>query len=205
MALASLRQSFLNGSLTRLVDSDSTLKSKIVEFVTRGDFGLASGKKPDGAYERIWFKEEVPADKVAFEPGVFLLRKATAELLRKPSLSVTVSADSANGLAAELRQIPQELGLGDTVRWNSRAMGPNAATSGGSTCTTGYCSRRCGTLLRRTPRASPKLSQIARTALGVDTAPQLRGLQDAHRANLSLHRTGNRSLPSTFNQFLSKT
>jgi hypothetical protein len=47
-----LRQSFLNGSLTRLVDPDSILKSKIVEFVTRGDFGLASGKKPDGAYER---------------------------------------------------------------------------------------------------------------------------------------------------------
>jgi hypothetical protein len=43
--LASLRQSFLNGSLTRLVDPDATLKSKIVEFVTRGDFGLASGKK----------------------------------------------------------------------------------------------------------------------------------------------------------------
>jgi Protein of unknown function (DUF499) len=81
--LASLRQSFLNGSLTRLVDPDFTLKSKIVEFVTRGDFGLASGKKPDGAYERIWFKEEVPADEVAFEPGVFLLRKAMAEALRK--------------------------------------------------------------------------------------------------------------------------
>jgi hypothetical protein len=43
--LASLRQSFLNGSLTRLVDPDATLKSKIVEFVTQGDFGLASGKK----------------------------------------------------------------------------------------------------------------------------------------------------------------
>ena len=38
--LQSLRQSFLNGSLTRLVDPDATLKSKIVEFVTQGDFGL---------------------------------------------------------------------------------------------------------------------------------------------------------------------
>src|SRR5262249_51756914 len=78
----SLRQSFLNGSLTRLVDPDFTLKSKVVEFVTRGDFGLASGKKPDGAYERTWFKEEVPPDEVAFEADVFLLRKATAEALR---------------------------------------------------------------------------------------------------------------------------
>jgi hypothetical protein len=40
-----------------------------------------------------------------------------------------------------------------------------------------------------TPRASPKLSQIARTALGLESVPPLRGLQDAHRANLSLHRT----------------
>ena len=47
--LASLRQSFLNGSLTRLVDPDAILKTKIVEFVTRGDFGLASGQKPDGS------------------------------------------------------------------------------------------------------------------------------------------------------------
>src|SRR6185503_7133661 len=54
--LASLRQSFLNGSLTRLVDPDTTLKSRILEFVDRGDFGLASGKKVDGTYERIWFQ-----------------------------------------------------------------------------------------------------------------------------------------------------
>jgi Protein of unknown function (DUF499) len=80
--LQSLRQSFLNGSLTRLVDPDATLKSKIVEFVTQGDFGLASGKKSDGAYERTWFKETLAPDEVAFEAGVFLLRKATAESLR---------------------------------------------------------------------------------------------------------------------------
>ena len=80
--LASLRQSFLNGSLTRLVDPDVTLKSKIVEFVTSGDFGLASGKKTEGAYERMWFQEMVARDEVAFEADVFLLREATAEALR---------------------------------------------------------------------------------------------------------------------------
>ncbi len=184
--LASLRQSFLNGSLTRLVDPDAILKSKLVEFVTRGDFGLASGKKADGSYERMWFQELVAPDEVAFEAGVFLLRKATAEALRagkhatpaptpapeptttpapEPGLtpdpgtaptdstrtlhlvgivppeiwnrlgtkilpklrtgsglkiglefSVTVPADSANGLATELRQILQELGLAEAVR-----------------------------------------------------------------------------------------
>jgi hypothetical protein len=80
--LASLRQSFLNGSLTRLVDPDAILRNKIVEFVGRGDFGLASGRKTDGSYERLWLRELVAPDEVAFEAGVFLLRKATAEPLK---------------------------------------------------------------------------------------------------------------------------
>ena len=80
--LASLRQCFLNGSLTRLVDPDTILKSKIVEFVGRGDFGLASGSKPDGGYERLWFEELIASDEVAFEAGVFLLRKAKAASLK---------------------------------------------------------------------------------------------------------------------------
>ena len=42
--LVSLRQSFLNGSLTRLVDPDAVLCRKIVEFVDKGDFGLGSGR-----------------------------------------------------------------------------------------------------------------------------------------------------------------
>jgi hypothetical protein len=79
--LASLRQSFLNGSLTRLLDPDTTLRGKIVEFVKNGDFGLASSQKPDGTYERVWFRESVTTDEVAFESGVFLLTKAKAQAL----------------------------------------------------------------------------------------------------------------------------
>lgn len=184
--LASLRQSFLNGSLTRLVDPDAALKAKIVEFVGHGDFGLASGRKADGTFERVWFQEPVGGDEVAFESGVFLLRKGIAEALKaggvstpspippsvppaappteaglEPSpeplpamgtrtlrltgavppefwnrlgrrilpklsagkdlrigvdFSVTVSADAAATLEAELRQILQELGLGGSLR-----------------------------------------------------------------------------------------
>jgi hypothetical protein len=182
--LASLRQSFLNGSLTRLLDPDATLKSKTVEFVGRGDFGLASGRKTDGSYERLWFRELVASDEAAFEADVFLLRKATAQALKSgvspiptptpepttitrptpgpessleptpdaarktlrlvgtvppevwnrlgtkilPKLrsgfeltiglefTVTVKADVAGGLATELRQILQELGLGEAMR-----------------------------------------------------------------------------------------
>lgn len=80
--LGSLRQSFLNGSLTRLVDPDATLKNKIVEFVIRGDFGLASSGKLANGYERVWFEEMLPADEVTFDAGVFLLRKETASALK---------------------------------------------------------------------------------------------------------------------------
>jgi len=77
--LASLRQSFLNGSLTRLIDPDTVLRAKSVEFVAKGDFGLASGQKPDGTYEHIWFNEPITPDEVSFEPDVFLLTKKKAQ------------------------------------------------------------------------------------------------------------------------------
>jgi hypothetical protein len=80
--LASLRQSFLNGSLTRLLDPDSILRSRIVDSVTRGDFGLASGQKDGGTYDRVWFAELVAPDEVTFDQGVFLLLKAKAKALK---------------------------------------------------------------------------------------------------------------------------
>ena len=46
--LTSLRQSFLDGSLIRLMAPDTSLRRQIVEFVSRGEFGLASGAKDDG-------------------------------------------------------------------------------------------------------------------------------------------------------------
>ena len=80
--LASLRQSFLNGSLTRLVDPDAVLSGKIVEFVEKGDFGVGSAQKPDGSYERVWFEEAIGRDEIAFEADVFLLQKSKAKALK---------------------------------------------------------------------------------------------------------------------------
>lgn len=65
--LLSLRQSFLDGSLTRLVDPDGVLCRKIVEFVGRGDFGLGSGRGADGRFERVSFREAVAPEDVMFE------------------------------------------------------------------------------------------------------------------------------------------
>jgi hypothetical protein len=186
--LQSLRQSFLNGTLTRLLDPDTILRNKITEFVQNGDLGMASGATPNGGYERVWFKEFVGADEVAFESNVFLLTKAKAQALKswkppvptpepaptptpspepqptpvptppaKPSpqtstlrlsgnvppevwnrlgtkilpklksgmdlkvgiqFSVTVDAAEAGHLESELRQILQDLDLGDSVKVN---------------------------------------------------------------------------------------
>lgn len=90
--LASLRQSFLNGALTRLLDPDRVLKSKLGEFVGRGEFGLASGPQADGTYERLWFDEPVSAEEVAFDPGVLLLRKEKAAALKTSPASPTEPA-----------------------------------------------------------------------------------------------------------------
>ena len=46
--LTSLRQSFLSGALTRLIDPDAVLRRQIVSFVSNGDFGFASGRREDG-------------------------------------------------------------------------------------------------------------------------------------------------------------
>jgi hypothetical protein len=91
--LASLRQSFLNGALTRLLDPDKVLREKIVEFVGKADFGLGSGQKKDGTYDRVWFDEQISSDEVSFDAGIFLLTKARAKALKggvKPGPEVGV-------------------------------------------------------------------------------------------------------------------
>jgi len=83
--LTSLRQSFLNGALTRLLDPDHALRMKICEFVKRGDFGLASGNSLEGSYSRVWFEEAVSPEEAVFESGVFLLTRETAQALKRPA------------------------------------------------------------------------------------------------------------------------
>ena len=79
--LTSLRQSFLDGSLTRLADPDATLRSAIPRFVADGELGLASGAEDGSSYHRVWFREEIDADEVAFDRGVFLLTRDKAREL----------------------------------------------------------------------------------------------------------------------------
>ena len=83
--LAGLRQSFLDGSLIRLIDPDSILRNQIVSFVADGEFGLASGHKGGETYSRVWFEELVGLEEVVFDPDVFLLTKAKANELKNDS------------------------------------------------------------------------------------------------------------------------
>ena len=127
--LTSLRQSFLNGALTRLMDPDAVLRRRIAEFVEGGDFGLASGDKGDGQYGRLWYAEPVGVDEVAFESGVFLLTKAKAEQLRttandtesaqpglQPTPSTTTGPGSTPGPNVTQVEFPIETGRKATLR-----------------------------------------------------------------------------------------
>jgi hypothetical protein len=92
-----LRQSFLNGALTRLLDPESVLRGKIPEFVGKGDFGLGSGPTPDGGFSRVWWNEPVPTDEVAFEASVFLLTKARAKSIKASPETVVVGGEAVGG------------------------------------------------------------------------------------------------------------
>ena len=82
--LSSLRQAFLDGSLIRLADADRVLQKKIVEFVAKGDFGLASGRQPTGQFDRVSFREDIDPVDVMFDANVYLLTRLIAERLMTP-------------------------------------------------------------------------------------------------------------------------
>ena len=65
-----------------MLDPDATLKAKITGFVDKGDFGLGAGGKPDGTYDRVWFKELLSSDEIMFDGSVFLLTKTKAKALK---------------------------------------------------------------------------------------------------------------------------
>jgi hypothetical protein len=84
--LSGLRQSFLDGSLTRLLDPDHLLRYRIMEWVEAGEFGLASGARSDGGYERVWYDQLVAPADVMFDADVYLLKKAVAAALHARSV-----------------------------------------------------------------------------------------------------------------------
>ena len=106
--LTSLRQSFLDGSLTRLIDPDAILRRQIIEFVSKGEFGFASGVKNDGSYRRLSYAEPIGREDVVFESGLFLLTKARAEELKtRPGGSPSPHPGPTPGLGPEPEPEPE--------------------------------------------------------------------------------------------------
>jgi hypothetical protein len=81
--LKGLRQAFLDGTLTRLLDPEDVLRAQIVKFVNGANFGLGSGPKSDGSFQRIWWKEKesIGAEEIVFDDKTFLLTPTRAEAL----------------------------------------------------------------------------------------------------------------------------
>lgn len=80
--LKSLRQSFLDGSLTRLADPDAVLKSKIHDFVYKGDAGLISSSSADGSGYHLWFKEDIDPSEIMFVSEVSLVMAKKVDLYK---------------------------------------------------------------------------------------------------------------------------
>jgi hypothetical protein len=110
--LSGLRQSFLNGALTRLLDPDAVLRGKIPEFVGRSDFGLASGQRPDGSYTRVWWNELIPPDEITFEGDVFLLTKARAKALKAALEPSVISREPGEARGVETVEAEPAAGVG---------------------------------------------------------------------------------------------
>jgi hypothetical protein len=119
--LVSLRQSFVNGVLTRLLDVDATLRRKIVEFVEKGDFGLASGLNPDGTYQRLWFNQPISPEEVTFEANVFLLTKAQAMALKTKADKPAEAAIQPEMITPPEVVAPEEIGHEDLPDASSRS------------------------------------------------------------------------------------
>ena len=71
--------------MTRLLDPEDVLRKQIVSFVGKGDFGLGSGPKPDGSFERVWWKELIGPEEVTFDDKTFLVTRTRAAALKAPA------------------------------------------------------------------------------------------------------------------------
>src|SRR5216683_2191518 len=103
--LGSLRQSFLNGTLTRLLDPDRVLRTRIAEFVAAGEFGLGSGADPAVGFRKVWFCEDIDPVEIAFEADVYLLAKAVAAKLKSQEVSPTPAPEP---MSPRVPALPEE-------------------------------------------------------------------------------------------------
>lgn len=105
--LKGLRQAFLDGTLTRLIEPEEVLRRQIVAFVDKSEFGIGSGPK-DGGYQRVWWKEGIGAEEILFDDKTFLLTRQKAAAL-KEAPAAPLSEPEREGEQPELVLKPSEL------------------------------------------------------------------------------------------------
>ncbi|HXN18463.1 MAG TPA: DUF499 domain-containing protein [Candidatus Binatus sp.] len=100
--VSALRQAFINGTLERVLDPDAYLRGRIPEFVMKGDFGFASGQKPEGGYARLWFNELLPSEEISFDSDVYLLLPKTAQQLKDSNGKLKVVTSPGEPVSPEV-------------------------------------------------------------------------------------------------------
>lgn len=53
-------------------------------FVNQGVFGMGVGRHSDGTFDRVWFKEPLSAEEVAFDSHTFLILRDKAQAMASP-------------------------------------------------------------------------------------------------------------------------
>jgi len=117
--LAGLRQAFLDGSLTRLLNPEQTLVEQIIRFVEKGEFGIATGARPDGSYVHVWFKEPLRPEDVTFDAETFLLLREKVERLLAPTKEAVVERkQEESGIAGTVEEVTTQ-GLARLRIWGA--------------------------------------------------------------------------------------
>jgi hypothetical protein len=180
--LSGLRQSFLNGALTRLLDPDMVLRGKIPEFVGRGDFGLASGQRPGGDYNRVWWNELLPPDEVTFEGEVFLLTKARAKGLKAAPEPSGIGAETGQGTSGAVVEPETERGPEDVAKKPGGAVSAPTRTLRVSGSVPPEVWNRLGTRLIPKLKSGSDLQLLFNAKLTVDASTALSLKKDLEQA-----------------------
>jgi hypothetical protein len=187
--LLALRQAFLNGTLERLLDPDNYIRNRLPEFIMRGDFGFASGLKPEGEYSRVWFNELLPPEEISFDSDVYLLLGKTAAELKKLNGRLMVVEPSATGVPTEAG-IGSELPAGPLVGRRDEASSAGAPPSEAKT---------------RTLRISGEIPTEVWNRLGRTLLPKLKSGTELHLAidaSIQIEADGSNGLRQEIEQIL---
>jgi hypothetical protein len=150
--------------------------------VGRGDFGLASGQRPGGDYERIWWNELLPPDEITFEGNVFLLTKARAKALKATPEPAGVGVDTGQGTPVAVVEPETERGSEDVEKKPGGAVSAPTRTLRVSGSVPPEVWNRLGTRLIPKLKTGSDLQLLFNAKLTVDASTALSLKKDLEQA-----------------------